>query len=212
MENIDYNNKNSSKELKKHIGMNPITTFSKESIKPSIEDTVFVGPFSSIIGDVRIQKNVFVASNVNIRADEGTPFYIEENTNIQDGVTMHGLKDETISVDGEKFSIYIGKNVSCAHGCIIHGPCKIEDNVFVGFNAIVLNAVIGSNSYIGHNALVTGGVKVASNKFVPAGAIIDSQEKANNLSDVSSEQKKFAKDVQNVNKEFSASYLQSMKA
>ncbi|GAA3325448.1 hypothetical protein GCM10020331_057390 [Ectobacillus funiculus] len=35
---------------------------------------------------MRITDNVYVAPNVSIRADEGTPFYIGSNTNLQDGV------------------------------------------------------------------------------------------------------------------------------
>src|SRR4051812_43448970 len=96
------------------IGPNPVTSFNPKSINPSIDPTSFVGPFSTVIGDVTIRKNVFIAPNVSIRADEGTPFYIGSNTNIQDGVILHGLRDARVIVDGKKYSIFIGKNVSCA--------------------------------------------------------------------------------------------------
>jgi carbon dioxide concentrating mechanism protein CcmM len=188
------------------IGPNPVTTFNSKSITPSIDPTSFVGPFSSVIGDVTIKKNVFIAPNVSIRADDGTPFYIGPDTNIQDGVILHGLKDGRVIVDDKKYSIFIGENVSCAHGCIIHGPCKLGNNVFVGFNSIVLNAVVGEGSYISANALVTGGIRIAPNRFVPPGAIIDSQSKANSLEPVPINEKEFAEEVIHVNKEFPAAY------
>jgi carbonic anhydrase/acetyltransferase-like protein (isoleucine patch superfamily) len=188
------------------IGPNPKTSFNPKSVMPSVDPTSFVGPFSVIIGDVTIGRNVFIAPNVSIRADEGTPFHIGSNTNIQDGVILHGLKDGRVIVNDRKFSIYIGEKVSCTHGCIIHGPCKLGNNVFVGFHAIILNAIIGEGSYISTNALVTGGVRLAPNRFVPAGAIIDTQAKADGLGPVPENDKEFALEVQHVNQEFPSAY------
>ena len=188
------------------IGPNPSTTFNALEIMPNIAPSSFIGPFSSVIGDVTIEENVFVACNVTIRADEGTPFYIGENTNIQDGVILHGLRKGRVLVDDIEYSIYIGNKVSCAHGCIIHGPCKLDDNVFVGFNSIVFNAIIGEGSYISNGAIITNGVKVAPNRFIPTGALIDTQEKADSLGPVPKTQEDFVKEVQRVNKEFPSSY------
>lgn len=188
------------------IAPNPPCSFNPNSVYPSIDSTVYVGTFSSIIGDVTIQENVFIASNVSIRADEGFPFYIDSDTNIQDGVILHGLAHSRVKNNNKEYSIYIGKHVSCAHGCIIHGPCMIGNNVFVGFNAIVFNAIIGDDCYISTNALVTDGVIVDSNRFVPYGAIIDTQEKADHLSPVPNEKNEFAQEVQHINNEFPCAY------
>lgn len=188
-------------------GPNPITSFNPVSVAPKIDPTAFIGPFSVIIGDVTISENVFIAPNVSVRADEGTPFYIGNNSNLQDGVILHGLKDLRVKVNGHYYSIYIGNNVSCAHGSIIHGPCKIKDNVFIGFHTIVYNAIIGEHSFISTNALVTGGVIIAPGRYVPAGAIIDTQEKADALKPVSNGQEEFAQEVLHVNEEFPSAYL-----
>jgi len=188
------------------IAPNPPTSFNPRSVSPSVNSTAYVGPFSSIIGDVTIMENVFIAPNVSIRADEGFPFYIDSDTNIQDGVILHGLEHGRVIHDGKKYSIFIGKHVSCTHGCIIHGPCKIENNVFVGFHAIVLDAIVERECYISPNALVTGGVRIRSNRFIPPGAIIDTQEKADTLGPVPKSQIEFAKEVQQVNQEFPNAY------
>jgi len=188
------------------IAANPSTPLNPVSVSPTIDKTVYIGPFSSVIGDVRIRNNVFIAANVSIRADEGTPFYIGANTNIQDGVIMHGLQNGRVLHEKNEYSIYIGENTSCAHGCIIHGPCKLGNNVFVGFHAIMLNAVIGEGCYISANVLVTGGIIVKPNRFIPAGAIIDTQEKADLLSEVPKGEQDFAKEVQLVNNAFPSSY------
>ena len=188
------------------IAPNPRTSFNPKSVMPTLDRSVYVGPFSSIIGDVVIRENVFIAPNVSIRADEGFPFFIGANTNLQDGVILHGLEHGRVMQDGKEYSIYIGRQVSCTHGCIIHGPCKIKDNVFVGFHAIVLNAIIGEYCYISPNALVTGGISVRQNRFIPAGAIIDTQEKADALGLVPKSQREFALEVQHVNNAFPSAY------
>ena len=188
------------------IGANPSTSFNPVGISPSISPTAFIGPFSTVIGEVTMEKNVFVAPNVSIRADEGHPFHIGSHTNLQDGVILHGLNEGRVTVAGKKFSIYIGQHVSCTHGCIVHGPCRLGNDVFIGFNAIVLNAIIGNGTYVSHGAVVTGGVEIAPNRFVPIGAIIDTQSKADALRPVPPDRRAFAEEVQHINSEFPAAY------
>lgn len=36
----------------------------------------FISPFTSLIGDVCKHDNVYIASDVSVRADEGTPFIL----------------------------------------------------------------------------------------------------------------------------------------
>ncbi|WP_134701711.1 carbonate dehydratase [Ammoniphilus sp. YIM 78166] len=188
------------------IGPNPSTTFNPNSLHPSIDDQVFLSPFTYVVGDVRIHKNVYIGPFVSIRADEGTPFHIGENSNIQDGVILHGIRDEFIEKNNQRFSIYIGEDVTCAHGSIVHGPCLIEDEVFIGFQSTVFNASVGEGVYIASGAVVTNGVRVAPHRFVPPGASIDTQEKADSLSYVPQDKDEFAKQVQRVNQEFPTSY------
>lgn len=188
------------------ISPSPITSFNPIQRYPKIDKTAFISPFSSVIGDVRIKDNVYVAPNVSIRADEGTPFYIGSNTNLQDGVILHSLLNKFISVGGKGYSIYIGNEVSIAHGALIHGPCYIGSKTFVGFKSIVYNAIIGEGTFISYNAVVTNGVRIPANRFVPPGANIDTQEKANALCRVPKDDEEFAREVQRVNQEFPASY------
>lgn len=188
------------------ISANPITLSNPIKRYPTISDTAFLSPFSSVIGDVFIQDNVFIAPNVNVRADEGTPFYIGKNVNLQDDVILHGLLNRRVSVGRQSFSIFIGNEVTIAHGALVHGPCYIGSDVFVGFKAIVYNAIVGKGAFISYNAVVTNGVRIAADRFVPPNAHIDTQEKADSLSHVPKDNKEFAIEVQRVNQEFPASY------
>lgn len=197
---------NPSNSFKPFIGPSPITSFNPVQRFPKIDDSAFISQFTSVIGDVTIKNNVFVAPNVSIRADEGTPFYIGSNTNIQDGVILHGLLNKLISVGKQNYSIFIGNKASITHGALIHGPCYIGDKVFVGFKSIVYDAIVEKGVFISYNAVVTNGVRIPSDRFVPPGALIDSQRKANALSFVPKDSKEFAHEVQRVNKEFPAAY------
>jgi carbon dioxide concentrating mechanism protein CcmM len=188
------------------VSSNPPTSFNPNSIYPSIDKTAFIGPFSSIIGDVRICSEVFIGCNATIRADEGTPFYIGSKTNIQDGAILHGLKNMKFTVNKKEYSIYIGNEVSVAHGALVHGPCVIGNNTFVGFNAIVFNSIVEDGCYIDLAAIVTDGVRIRANRYVPAGAIINTQEKADALAMVSQSNEDFAKGVIKSNVELSQAY------
>ncbi|CRK84913.1 carbonate dehydratase [Neobacillus massiliamazoniensis] len=197
---------NSCHSYEPFISPNPITSFNPVQRFPKIDKTAIVSQFSSVIGDVYIKNNVYVAPNVSIRADEGTPFYIGSNTNLQDGVILHGLLNKRISVGRKYYSIFIGNEVTIAQGTLVHGPCYVGDKVFVGFKSIVYNAIVGRGTFIANNAVVTNGVRIPPNRFVPPGANIDSQEKADALSLVPKDNKEFAHEVQRVNQEFPSSY------
>ncbi|MGO4344847.1 carbonate dehydratase [Paenibacillus sp. MCAF9] len=188
------------------ISPNPKTSFNPVARFPKINRTAFISPFTSVIGDVDIKRNVFVAPSATLRADEGSPFSIGANSNIQDGAILHGLVNERIRVGNKRYSIYIGKEVSITHGAIIHGPCYIGDKVFVGFKSIVFNAIVGHGSYISMNAIVTNGVRIAPNRFVPPGAHIDTQAKANKLRRVPRDSREFSREVRRANREFPPSY------
>jgi carbonic anhydrase len=188
------------------ISPNPITSVNPIKQYPIIDKTAYISPFSSVIGDVVLKENIFIAPNVCIRADEGAPFFVDANTDLQDGVSLHGLLNQHIHVGKEKYSIYIGKEVTLAHHALVHGPCYIGNNVFVGFKSIVFNAIIEEGVYISYNAAVLNGVRISADRFVPPGAHIDTQEKADSLSKVPKDSEEFAKEVQRVNQEFPASY------
>ena len=101
----------------------PLTPWSNDLRSPQVDDSAYVHPFSRLIGDIKVGANVFVAPGSSIRADEGTPFYIGESSNIQDGVVIHGLeKGRVVGDDGNEYSVWIGKNTCITHMALIHGP------------------------------------------------------------------------------------------
>ncbi|MEO0490890.1 MAG: carbon dioxide concentrating mechanism protein CcmM, partial [Cyanobacteria bacterium J06659_2] len=87
----------------------PPTPWDHDLDQPTIAASAYVHPQCSLIGDVQLGENVIVAPNTSIRADEGAPFYIGANTNIQDGVVIHGLEQGRILGDDQQaYSVWIG--------------------------------------------------------------------------------------------------------
>ncbi|MDZ7962077.1 MAG: ribulose bisphosphate carboxylase small subunit [Aulosira sp. DedQUE10] len=185
----------------------PPTPWSRNLAEPKIHESTFVHSFSKVIGDVRIGANVIVAPGTSIRADEGTPFFIGENTNIQDGVVIHGLEQgRVIGDDQEQYSVWIGKNASITHMALIHGPAYVGDNSFIGFRSTVFNARVGAGCIVMMHALIQD-VEIPPGKYVPSGAIITNQQQADRLPDVQAQDQDFTHHVVGINQALRAGYL-----
>ncbi|MEH2420937.1 MAG: ribulose bisphosphate carboxylase small subunit [Nostoc sp.] len=185
----------------------PPTPWSRNLAEAQIHETAFVHPFSNVIGDVRIGANVIVAPGTTIRADEGTPFYVGENTNIQDGVVIHGLEQgRVIGDDQNKYSVWVGENACITHMALIHGPAYVGDNSFIGFRSTVFNARVGAGCIVMLHALIQD-VEIPPGKYVPSGAIITSQQQADRLPDVQDQDKEFAHHVVGINQALRSGYL-----
>lgn len=184
----------------------PPTPWSKNLAEPKIHDTAYVHSFSNIIGDVHIGSNVMIAPGTSIRADEGTPFHIGDNTNIQDGVVIHGLeKGRVTGEDGNSYSVWVGKNTSLTHMSLIHGPAYVGDDSFIGFRSTVFNARVGNGCIVMMHVLIQD-VEIPPGKYIPSGAIITNQQQADRLPDVQDSDVKFATHVIGVNDALRAGY------
>jgi SulP family sulfate permease len=176
--------------------------------RPKIHPTAYVHPAATVIGWVELGREVNVAADTSVRADEGAPFYIGDRSNIQDGVVMHALKEKWVRVDGRQWAIYIGADCSLAHQALVHGPSMIGDRTFVGFKAIVHDSIVGEGCFIGHNALVVG-VEIPPRKRVPSGWVVDSPEKVKQLPDVEDAHAHFNEDVVQVNRGLVMAYARN---
>ena len=184
----------------------PPTPWSNNLAKPKVDKTAYVHSFSRLIGDVRIGANVFVAPGSSIRADEGTPFFIGESSNIQDGVVIHGLEQgRVVGDDNQEYSVWIGKNTCITHMALIHGPAYIGDECFIGFRSTVFNAKVGNGCIIMMHALIQD-VEIPPGKYVPSGAVIVNQQQAERLPNVIDSDRDFANHVVEINEALLAGY------
>jgi carbon dioxide concentrating mechanism protein CcmM len=184
-----------------NVHQNVETDFNPTVKSPQIGNDSFIHPFAIVIGDCRIGKMVMMSPTAVCRGDEGTPIYIGDDSNVQDGVILHAL-ETTIdgqNIDGRRFSesgdrllandsrfdqgyaIFVGDRVSLAHDSMVHGPAWIGNDTFVGMKSLIFDAKVGSNVAIGVSSTITGGVVIADNKFVPPGSVIVTQQQADAL-------------------------------
>ncbi|MEM7593038.1 MAG: carbon dioxide concentrating mechanism protein CcmM, partial [Cyanobacteria bacterium P01_A01_bin.83] len=184
----------------------PPTPWSSDLATPKVDETAYVHSFSRLIGDVRVGANVFIAPGSSIRADEGTPFYIGEGSNIQDGVVIHGLeKGRVVGDDDQEYSVWIGKNTCITHMALIHGPAYIGDECFIGFRSTVFNSKVGDGCIVMMHALIQD-VEIPPGKYVPSGAVIVNQQQAERLPDVIDSDRSFANHVVQINEALLAGY------
>jgi carbon dioxide concentrating mechanism protein CcmM len=192
--------------VQSNVTASPPTPWSKSLVEPKIHASAYVHAFSNIIGDVRIGANVMIAPGISIRADEGNPFAIGANTNIQDGVVIHGLEQgRVLGDDRQQYSVWIGSNTSITHMALIHGPAYVGNDCFIGFRSTVFNARVGDGCIVMMHALIQD-VEIPPGKYVPSGAIVTNQQQADRLSDVLPDDLKFASHIISINDSLRSGY------
>ena len=150
----------------------PPTPWSQKLLEPTIDPSVYIHPLTNVIGDVRIGPQVHIAPGVSIRADEGMPFYIGANVNIQDGAVVHGLEQGRVTGDdGNPYSVWISDNASITHMALIHGPAYVGKGCFIGFRSTVFNARVGDGCIVMSHALIEN-VDIPPGKYVASGSVI----------------------------------------
>ncbi|OGK08253.1 MAG: hypothetical protein A2Y63_01700 [Candidatus Riflebacteria bacterium RBG_13_59_9] len=122
---------------------------------PEIGSGTYVCDSASVIGNVKIGSNCFVAPGARLRGDYGR-IEIGEGTSVEDNCVIHARPGETTRV---------GSHVTLGHSCVLHN-CTVEDYAVIGAGAIVSDwAVVGQWTVVAEGALVRNGFEV------PAGMI-----------------------------------------
>lgn len=199
------------------IEPNVETDFSGRVSHPTIDISAYVHPLAAVIGNVSLGRRVMVSPGASVRGDEGQPLFVGDDSNVQDGVVIHGLETEShgepvtanqVQVAGKKYSVYVGSRVSLAHQAQVHGPAVVLDDTFVGMKALVFKAIVGTGCVIEPGAIVMG-VSVPSGRYVPVGSVVNSQEQADALPEITPDYplKDLNKGVVHVNTRLASAYL-----
>ena len=132
----------------------------------------FVAPNATVVGDVKLEKDVSVWYGAVLRGDSGA-ITVGEGTNMQEHCLLHG---KTTS----------GKGCTIGHGAIVPG-CTVGDRCLIGMSAILLDgAVLGDDCIVGAGALVTGKTDAPAGSLLlgsPAKVVkeVSEAQKASNL-------------------------------
>lgn len=124
--------------------------------KPTLGDGVFLASSATVVGDVRLGKEVSVWYGAVLRGDINF-ISVGAGTNLQDGVIGH-LADD--------FPLEVGNYVTVGHGAVIHA-CVIEDECLIGMNSTILDG-----ARIGRQSIVAAGTVVPQGMQVPEGSLV----------------------------------------
>ena len=105
-----------------------MSVYELDGVRPQIADGVWIAPGASVLGRVKLGRNVSVWFGAVLRGDV-EDIVIGDDTNIQDGTVIHA--------DPGKPTI-LGKGITVGHQAMLHG-CQIGDYSLVGIGATVLN-------------------------------------------------------------------------
>jgi carbonic anhydrase/acetyltransferase-like protein (isoleucine patch superfamily) len=141
-------------------------------VSPKIAKSSFIAQNAVISGNVDIGENVGIWYCCIIRGDV-SHIKIGNNTNIQDGTTIHVTRPNHIAnkTGNDGGPVTIGNNVTVGHNCIIHASI-LEDNTFIGMGSVVMDlATVEKNSMLAAGSVLTPGKVVKSGELwggVPA--------------------------------------------
>lgn len=123
---------------------------------PTLDESVFVAPGASVIGDVVIGAGSSVWFGCVVRGDVNE-IRVGQRSNIQDGTVVHVTKGGN--------GTYIGDDVLIGHNCTIHA-CSLESGSFIGMGSTILDGVV-----VEGGAMVAAGALVTPNKRVKRGEL-----------------------------------------
>ncbi len=128
-----------------------MTVYEFEGRRPVIDESAYVSKSATIVGDVRIGENCFIAPGARIKGDYGT-IIIGAKSNVQENCVIHARPEEKTE---------IGKHVTIGHSAVIHGA-TIDDYAVVG-----MSSTVSDNAEVGRWAVVGEAALVRSNQEIP---------------------------------------------
>lgn len=136
----------------------PLPIYALDGVRPEFDDeeSVWIAPDASVIGRIRVGRNVGIWFGSALRGDN-EPIRIGDDSNVQEHTIMH---------TDPGCPLTIGRGCTIGHRVLLHG-CTIGDNTLIGMGAIVLNrAKIGNNCLVGAGALITEGKEFPDNSLI----------------------------------------------
>jgi phenylacetic acid degradation protein len=123
---------------------------------PIVDPSAYVHPQATIIGSVKIGKDVFIGAHAVLRGDFGS-IIIEDGCNVQENCTIHMFPGTTVLLE---------KGSHVGHGAIIHGA-SLGENCLIGMNSVIMDDVV-----IGKGSIVAALTFVSSNTIIPERSLV----------------------------------------
>jgi carbonic anhydrase/acetyltransferase-like protein (isoleucine patch superfamily) len=128
---------------------------------PVIQESAFVAPSASVVGEVQIGEKSSIWYGCVLRGDVNH-IKVGSETNIQDNTLVHVAKT---NVSGNVLPTVIGNRVTIGHNSVLHA-CTVEDEAFVGMGSTILDGAV-----VEKGAMVAAGSVVTQKTRIPTGQI-----------------------------------------
>ncbi len=99
----------------------------------------------------------------------------------------------------------IVKQVSIAHRSIIHGPGRVDDECFIGFNSVLFNCHVGAKSVIRHNSVVEA-CDIPAGFHVPSATSIHNDDDVAQIVQITPDEATFSERVVSANRWLAEGY------
>ncbi len=117
---------------------------------PVVDESAFVHPQATVIGNVTIGKDVYIGPHAVLRGDWGE-IIINDGCNVQENCTVHMFPGTKVVFEE---SAHVG------HGAVIHGA-HLGQNCMIGMNSVIMdNVEIGEESIVGAMSFVKADSKI----------------------------------------------------
>jgi carbonic anhydrase/acetyltransferase-like protein (isoleucine patch superfamily) len=128
-----------------------VPLYSFEGLTPSVDETAFVAPTATLVGDVIVEAGASIWYGAVIRADYA-PVIVRAGANVQDGAVLHGPPGLTTDV---------GRGATVAHNCVVHGAILGEECLIANGSVVLDAARIGARSLIAAGSVVAANTEIA---------------------------------------------------
>ena len=139
-----------------------------------LHDSVEVGPYTVIDGNIEIGEGTKIMAHANICGYTT----IGRNCTVHMGAVL-GHEPQDMEFEGKPSYLVIGDNNTFREYCWIHRGTKPESstvigdgNYFMGFSHAAHNCCIGNNTIIASNTLLAGYVEVGDSAFVSGNIVV----------------------------------------
>lgn len=169
------------------------------------EEATFLDPTVQVVepNSIHLGRRIYVGPFARLIADGDAPIRIEEETNVQDNVTIIASFERNDDADrrverilDEDEGVEVAERVILAHGATVKGPAKIgigggdiivdpddDQEVFLSFGTEVDGAILQRNTGISALGRVGPGVVLKSGFIVLPGKNVTTQAQADNTAE-----------------------------
>jgi phenylacetic acid degradation protein len=133
-----------------------MAVYSIDGLIPVVDESAFVHPQATLIGDVIIGAGCYVGPGASLRGDFGR-IIVGAGGNVQDCCVLHSFPAHETRLEDEA---HVG------HGAVLHG-CTVRRGALIGIGAIVMDdVVVEEEAFVGAASFVRAGFVVPRRMLV----------------------------------------------